>query len=154
VWSTRDSSRSEPDMPTVTVRPDDVCVCAREGETILDAALRAGLSYRYACRRGGCVECKVQLLAGDVVYNKRIAKQILPDEERQRGVCLSCRAVPVTDVVMELQEGDSLKYVSPLMFEVAKAELARQRADGAEAVPMIDAGERQRSEPGGNATWV
>jgi ferredoxin len=111
----------------VTVRPDDVCVCAREGETILDAVMRAGLSYRYACRRGGCTECKVQLLSGEVAYNKRIAKIILPDEERAQGICLSCRAVPLSDVEFRLQEGDTLKTVSPLQFSAAQAELGREK---------------------------
>jgi len=132
-------------MLTVTVRPGDVSVCAREGETILDAFLRSGFAYRYACRRGGCVECKVQLVSGEVVYNKRIAKAIFPDEERERGVCLSCRAVPVTDVVIELQEGDEPKCVSPLMAEVAKAELARVRARAAGASPVSAPGQRQQA---------
>ena len=133
-------------MPTVTVVPDDVCVCAREGETILDAVMRGGFTYRYACRRGGCTECKVQLVSGEVVYNKRIAKQILSDEERERGVCLSCRAVPVTDVEMQLPEEDSLQCVSPLMAEVAKAELARRRArESSSASPMSQPGQRQQA---------
>lgn len=131
--------------PTVTVRPGDLCVCVREGETILDAVMRGGFAYRYACRRGGCVECKVQLVSGEVVYNKRIAKMIFPDEERERGVCLSCRAVPVTDVVIELQAGDELKCVSPLMAEVAKAELARERAPALGASPMSEPGQRQQA---------
>jgi CDP-4-dehydro-6-deoxyglucose reductase len=139
---------------TVTVTPDDVCICAREGETILDAVMRGGYSYRYACRRGGCTECKVQLRSGEVVYNKRIAKQILTDEERERGVCLSCRAVPVTDVEMQLPEGDSLHCVSPLMAEVAQAELARHRAEAASAPPITEPGQRQRAEPGGTTRWV
>ncbi len=124
-------------MPRVTVLPDRVCLPAHEGETILDAVMRGGFRYPYACRRGGCTTCKVQLVSGEVVYTKRIALQVLSDEERAGGVCLSCRAVPVGDVEMRLQEGDSLTCVSPLQFEVAKAELARQPA-----------------QPGGTTTWV
>jgi CDP-4-dehydro-6-deoxyglucose reductase len=111
----------------VTVVPEDVCVCTREGETILDAFLRGGVKLPYSCRRGGCQECKAHLLAGDVVYNKRIAKQVLPDEERERGVCLTCRAVPLTDVELELRDGTDLAVVSPIGYELAQAELQRTK---------------------------
>jgi hypothetical protein len=32
------------------------------------------------------------------------------------GICLGCRAVPITNVVIELQEGDKLRRVLPLGF--------------------------------------
>jgi len=41
---------------------------------------------------------------------------VLSDEERVEGICLSCRAVPITNVVIELQEGDKLRRVLPLGF--------------------------------------
>jgi hypothetical protein len=36
---------------------------------------------------------------------------VLSDDERVEGICLSCRAVPLTNVVVELQEGDRLRRV-------------------------------------------
>jgi hypothetical protein len=36
---------------------------------------------------------------------------VLTDDERVSGICLSCRAVPLTNVVIELQEGDRLRGV-------------------------------------------
>jgi len=36
---------------------------------------------------------------------------VLTDDERVEGICLSCRAVPLTNVVVELQEGDRLRRV-------------------------------------------
>jgi CDP-4-dehydro-6-deoxyglucose reductase len=41
---------------------------------------------------------------------------VLSDEERVEGICVSCRAVPITNVVIELQEGDKLRRVLPLGF--------------------------------------
>ena len=109
---------------SVTVLPDDVELPVDDGETVLDAILRDGFTYRFGCRRGGCTECKVGLVAGEVRYDKRIAEEILSNEERTGGVCLSCRAIPETDVVIRLQEGDQLKCVSPLSFTIAKQRLA------------------------------
>ena len=59
--------------------------------------------------RGGCGFCKVRLILGEVRYERPIAARVLTDDERVEGVCLSCRAVPLTNVVIELQEGDRLR---------------------------------------------
>jgi len=98
-------------MPEVTIMPDGVRVTAGEGETLLRALARAGLRYRVGCKRGGCGICKVQLVVGEVSYERPIAPQVLSDDERVEGICLSCRAVPLTNIVIELQEGDRLRRV-------------------------------------------
>lgn len=95
----------------VTIMPDDIRVIVNEAETLLRALARAGLRYRVGCKRGGCGICKVQLLLGEVTYERPIAPQVLTDDERVEGVCLSCRAVPLTNIVIELQEGDRLRRV-------------------------------------------
>jgi ferredoxin len=103
-------------MPDVTILPDGVLVTADAGENLLRAVTRAGLRYRYGCRRGGCGICKLTLLVGEVRYERPVADNVLTDEERVDGICLSCRAVPITDVVVELQEGDRLRRVVPYRF--------------------------------------
>ncbi len=95
----------------VTILPDGVQVTAATEETLLRAMARAGLRYRVGCKRGGCGICKIQLLAGEVRYERPIATSVLSDDERVEGICLSCRAVPLTNVVVELQEGDRLRRV-------------------------------------------
>jgi ferredoxin len=114
-------------VPEVTVLPDRVTVPVAEGETVLAALGRAGLRYRIGCRRGGCGICKLHLVLGEVRYERPIADSVLSDEEKVEGVCLSCRAVPITDVVVELQDGDRLRKVLPLGF--ASASPTRARAD-------------------------
>ena len=100
----------------ITILPDQERVAARPDETLLAALSRAGLGYRIGCRRGGCGVCKLHLLLGEVRYERAIAESVLTDEERIEGICLSCRAVPITNVVIELQEGDKLRRVLPLGF--------------------------------------
>ena len=97
----------------VTVLPDAVRIQARDGETVLAAAMRSGFRYRFGCRRGGCGVCKVRLILGEVRYERPIASSVLPDSERTAGVCLSCRAVPITNIIIELQDGDWLSGGSP-----------------------------------------
>ena len=98
-------------MTDVTILPDEVRVTAAEDETLLRAVTRAGLRYRVGCRRGGCGVCKVQLVLGEVRYERPIGTSVLTDDERVAGICLSCRAVPITNIVIELQEGDRLSRV-------------------------------------------
>ena len=98
-------------MAEVTILPDGVHVTADEDETLLRALAKAGLRYRVGCKRGGCGICKVQLKLGEVSYERPIAESVLSDDERVAGICLSCRAVPITNIVIELQEGDRLRRV-------------------------------------------
>lgn len=98
-------------MAEVTILPDGVHVTAGDDETLLRALARAGLRYRVGCKRGGCGICKVQLKLGEVRYERPIAESVLSDDERVEGICLSCRAVPLTNIVIELQEGDRLRRV-------------------------------------------
>jgi len=95
------------------ISPYDVSVAVREGETMLAAIVRSGRKYRYGCRRGGCGICKVHLVYGEVEYERPIDSRVLTDDDRVSGICLSCRAVPVTNVMIELQEGDRLRTMSP-----------------------------------------
>jgi len=48
-----------------------------------------------------------------------VAEAVLSVDERAGGVCLSCRAVPVTDVVVQLQDGDRLRSVWPPRLRAA-----------------------------------
>ena len=108
--------RSGDPSTDVTILPDGVHLTARAEETLLAALSRAGLRYRVGCKRGGCGVCKVQLLLGEVQYERPIAASVLSDDERVEGICLSCRAVPLTNIVIELQEGDRLRRVLGFVF--------------------------------------
>lgn len=107
-------------MVEVTVLPGAVRIQARDGETVLGAAMRSGFRYRFGCKRGGCGVCKVRLILGEIRYERPIADTVLADDERDAGVCLSCRAVPVTNIIIELQEGDRLRGGPLLGFNSAR----------------------------------
>lgn len=111
----------------VTIEPDGITARATADDTVLAALGRAGLRYRVGCRRGGCGICKVQLIVGEVRYERPIAASVLTNDERVAGICLSCRAVPITNIVIELQEGDRLRKV--LGFAFPRTSPAAGRAD-------------------------
>lgn len=114
-------------MPTLTVQPDDVVVPLDDGETILAGLYRNGYAYRIGCKRGGCAICKVDLLSGEVEYNRVVAEQVLTEEEKASGTCLSCRAVPVGDVTIALRDEHLRKVSSLLAFYSLAAHAAPAR---------------------------
>ena len=68
------------------------------GQSLLEAALGAGLVLRSACRNGTCRECMARVLEGRVHH--RIDWPGLSAEERFEGWVLPCVAVPDSDVVL------------------------------------------------------
>jgi naphthalene 1,2-dioxygenase ferredoxin reductase component len=65
-------------------------VPAEPGETILDAALRAGAAFPYSCQAGNCGTCKCEYLSGDI-FELEHSEHALKAEERAKNVILACR---------------------------------------------------------------
>lgn len=75
-------------------------------DSILDAAVRAGLRIGYGCASGNCGQCKARVLSGEV---SRIREHdyVLSERERQMGYVLTCSTTAVTDLVLEAAEARS-----------------------------------------------
>ena len=74
----------------VTVLPDSARFPVRDGETVLAAARRYGYGLPVGCREGGCGGCALELVRGEVVYHKTVARSVLSD--RDRATVSVCRA--------------------------------------------------------------
>lgn len=70
------------------------------GETILAAALRAGIVLPYGCKDGACGSCKSVLVEGSVDYGSYQSKALSDNEKKEGGVLLCC-AKPLSDVVVK-----------------------------------------------------
>jgi ring-1,2-phenylacetyl-CoA epoxidase subunit PaaE len=68
-----------------------------EGESVLDAALRAGLDLPYACKGGMCSTCRARVLEGAVEMELNFS---LEPWEIQAGFVLTCQAHPTTPHVV------------------------------------------------------
>ncbi|MEA2147765.1 MAG: propane monooxygenase reductase component, partial [Solirubrobacteraceae bacterium] len=90
-----------PGMAIVQFEPIGEEIECGEEETVLDAAFRQGLSLVYGCREGQCSACKCFLLEGEVSL-KRYSTFALSDAEESSGYTLLCRAMPDTDLTIEL----------------------------------------------------
>lgn len=98
---------------------------AREGETVLEAALRQGLNLPYVCRDGACGVCKGRILNGTVDYGT-YQEGVLTEAEKTEGKALFCCAKPLSDLDIECHEVDKLRQfpIKILPFRVQKMEQA------------------------------
>lgn len=92
-------------MATLTIQPLGVTVPVAPGQSLLEAALAAGVSLPRSCRNGTCRACRCQMLSGAVRY--RIDWPGLSLDEREAGEILPCVALPA-------QEGQAVVIKVPL----------------------------------------
>lgn len=82
----------------LVIEPVGHLVAVRETESLLEAALRAGLSLPRSCRNGTCRACMCRLVEGAVSY--RVDWPGLTKEEKAQGWILPCVALPIDDVTI------------------------------------------------------
>ncbi|ABE48302.1 MULTISPECIES: CDP-6-deoxy-delta-3,4-glucoseen reductase [Methylobacillus] len=87
----------------VIIKPSDRTFIVEDDDTVLDAAIEAGINLPYGCRNGTCGACKGQLLAGDVEYGEYF-DSALSELEKKTGKALFCCARPLADLVIECRE--------------------------------------------------
>ncbi len=83
----------------IFIEPDAIEIEANEGETILQAARRAGVGLPYECGWGSCGTCKLTLVAGDVELIFPGSPAVNPRDAR-RGRILACQCRAVSDLVI------------------------------------------------------
>ncbi|MDR5738682.1 2Fe-2S iron-sulfur cluster-binding protein [Caballeronia sp. LZ019] len=83
----------------MTIAPGGHVAEAEVGASLLEAAMRAGLSLPSSCRNGTCRACMCRLIAGEVGY--RIDWPGLTAEEKAEGWTLPCVALAQSDVTID-----------------------------------------------------
>ena len=87
----------------ITVQPSGRQFAASENETILSAAIQAGVGLPYGCKDGACGSCKCKKISGEVTHDTHSDKALTPLEAAD-GYVLTCRATAKTDVVLESRQ--------------------------------------------------
>lgn len=87
----------------ITVTPSGRTFTALHGETILAAAIRAGVGMPYGCKDGACGSCKCKKLEGTVTHGTHQSKA-LSDAEEALGYVLTCCGVAQSAVVLESRQ--------------------------------------------------
>jgi ring-1,2-phenylacetyl-CoA epoxidase subunit PaaE len=84
-------------MASLTIDGKRREVPVAEGESILDAALRAGMDLPFACKGGMCSTCRAKLVEGEAQMEVNYS---LEPWELKAGFILTCQARPVSDRVV------------------------------------------------------
>ena len=84
----------------LTIEPLGRSITVEDGQTILDASLRAGIFLPHACGQGYCATCKITVTDGEVDHGAA-SNFALMDYEREEGKCLACCATLQADTTIE-----------------------------------------------------
>jgi CDP-4-dehydro-6-deoxyglucose reductase len=87
----------------ITVQPSGHQFACDADETVLAAAMRAGVGLPYGCKNGACSSCKGKVIAGSVTHKPHQVRALTPEEEAA-GMSLFCCAIPHADLVIEARE--------------------------------------------------
>jgi len=97
-------------MPTVTIKPSCRSFESDGNETLLEAALRAGLALDYGCSNGNCGLCKAKVTRGEtesVSYHD----YVMPTAEKSAGYVLMCSYAARSDVELEAHEAGNASEI-------------------------------------------
>ena len=90
---------------TVRFEPLGIEMEVEEGETVLNAAFRQGVSLMHGCKEGQCGSCKSRLIDGEIEMLK-YSTFALPEYESETGHVLLCRTHAFSDLTVELLNYD------------------------------------------------
>nr|WP_240954228.1 CDP-6-deoxy-delta-3,4-glucoseen reductase [Solimonas marina] len=99
-----------------------------DGETVLDAALRAGIALPYQCRSGECGNCRSQCVAGQLEHRPGSTPTALTADDITGGARLLCCATASGTVTLECREVDGIAGI-PLRRATARVTAIERAAD-------------------------
>ena len=111
----------------VTLRPSGREFLVEGNDTLLEPALKAGVSPGYGCGNGNCGLCKARVVAGEV-RRVRNSDYMLSESERQQGYTLMCAHTAISDVTLEALEARGAADI-PEQEIVARVRAATPLAD-------------------------
>lgn len=115
---------------TITVRlePSNRTFSASSDESVLQAAQRQGIVLPYSCENGTCGSCKARVVSGvaDLLSYDGAA---LSAAEQEQGMTLLCRAIPKSDLIIEVSEVALADSMPPRILPARVARIEPLAAD-------------------------
>jgi len=90
---------------------------AKGSQTIVEAAIDAGVHLPYGCRNGACGACKGKVVEGKV-HLEDYQSSVISEEEIKNGMTLFCRAMAIEDLTIEIKELAIVNNIRPKIFPV------------------------------------
>ena len=111
----------------ITLQPSGHSFNTDGSDSVLQAALDAGLTLPYGCRNGACGTCKGKVLDG-LVDHGAAEEQALSTADRASGLALFCCAKPLSDLMLESREVGTAKDI-PVKIMPCRVEKIERVAD-------------------------
>lgn len=103
--------------PNVTIQNSGHQFQVRPSQTVLEAAIEAGINLPYGCRNGACGACKGKVISGKVMHDD-YQSSAMTDAELAAGQALFCCARPLEDLVIECRELSGVNGIKPRILPV------------------------------------
>jgi len=110
---------------TITLHPSGHAYACPPGTPVLKAGLDNGLFMPYSCRSGICRTCRATIVEGRVDYGD-VHPSCLDEDDKRQGYALLCKATPLTDLVVQVNELDPAdairsKYMPARVLKMERA---------------------------------
>jgi CDP-4-dehydro-6-deoxyglucose reductase len=112
----------------VTLQPSGHSFTTDGNDSVLQAALDAGLTLPYGCRNGACGACKGKIIDG-LVDHGTAQEQALSTADRASGLALFCCAKPLSDLVLECREVGTAKDIPVKIMPCRVQKIERMAED-------------------------
>ena len=103
--------------PNVTIQNSGHQFQVRPSQTVLEAAIEAGINLPYGCRNGACGVCKGKVISGKLMHDD-YQGSAMTDAELAAGQALFCCARPLEDLVIECRELTGVNGIKPRILPV------------------------------------
>jgi CDP-4-dehydro-6-deoxyglucose reductase len=131
----------------VRITPHGKSLRVRSEQTVLDAALAAGLNLPHSCKSGHCASCRARLLAGKIEYPNGTPLGLTAEEARG-GEILLCQARPLADLIVEARLVSAVANVEIKTLPCRIARLERLAPDVMQVLLRLPSVETLRYQAG------
>jgi len=101
----------------ISLSPSGEIFDAKPSETILEAAIRSGITIPFGCQNGSCGSCKSKIISGNV-FLEGYQTSALNNSEVADGWTLCCKALATEDLVIETRTQIDKALMNPIITPV------------------------------------
>ena len=101
----------------ISLSPSGETFDAKPSETILEAAIRSGITIPFGCQNGSCGACKSKIISGNV-FLEGYQTSALNNSEVADGWTLCCKAMATEDLVIETRTQIDEALMNPIITPV------------------------------------
>ena len=132
---------------TVTIKSAGKTFQIKPSQTILEAALEAGITIPYGCMSGMCGSCKIKLESGDVMLED-YQESALSKEEKSAGLILSCQALATENITVDIGRIEECDVIESKIIPIKVKSLEKLNRDVIKMMLKLPGGERLKFKAG------